>query len=305
MAYQYGPIVVGVDGSADSVGALRWAADLAHRYTRTLVAVNVLPRDLAAPPGGPDIAAEAAAEARRWRVGVAAIGSTEHGAPVRVLRRHATEARLLVVGGRGAGGGHKPLGSVSEALGVWADCPVLIVHDARRWAAPDAALPGADPVAVGFDGSDSARRALRLAFEEAAGRGSRLVVVQAWSHPDLWRPGQQHGTNLCADETAVHEALRDAAAPWCAKYPYLDVEVRGEPGDAVETLAVVSQWAALMVLGTRCPTDRVQPPNPSVMRRVLEHAACPVLVAHGPGPAAAGQTGISPASATGGGTDGG
>jgi nucleotide-binding universal stress UspA family protein len=291
MAYQYGPVVVGVDGSAHSIGALRWAADEAHRYTRTLLAVNVLPQQGTATAAQPDIAEEAAAEARRWRVGVAAVGGTEYGGPVAILRRHAAEACRLVVGSRGASGDrHRPLGSVSEALGVRADCPVLIVHDAQRWAAPDVAIPHADPVAVGFDGSDSARRALRLAFEEAAGRGSRLVIVQAWSHRDLWRPGQQHGTNLCADETVVHDALRDAAAPWCAKYPYLDVEVRSEPGDTIEALAVVSQWAGLMVLGTRCATDLAQPPNPSVMRRVLEHAACPVLVAHSPTRAATEQT---------------
>ena len=55
--------------------------------------------------------------------------------------------------------------------------------------------------------------ALRLAFEEAAGRGSRLVIVQAWAHPELWRPGRAHGADLSVDETAVHDALRNAAAP--------------------------------------------------------------------------------------------
>jgi nucleotide-binding universal stress UspA family protein len=283
MSYQYGPVVAGVDGSAHSLGALRWAADEARRCTRTLVAVNVLPDDAPQPPAGPGIAAQAADEARRWRVGVAAIGETHHGTPVEIFRRLADNACLLVVGGRGAGAhGEEPLGTVSRALGLRADAPVLIVHDAHRWAAGDAALPRAGPVVTGFDGSDSAHRALRLAFEEASSRGTRLVIVQAWTHPDLWRPDAGRGTDLTADGAAVHDALRDAAAPWCSRYPHLDVEIRSEPGEPVPVLTIASQWAALLVVGTRCPSDRIQPPNPSVTRRVLEHAACPVLVAHGP-----------------------
>ncbi|WP_344407227.1 universal stress protein [Dactylosporangium fulvum] len=283
MAYRFGPVVVGVDGSEHSVGALRWAAEQAHQYTRTLIALSVLPESPSPPPGPSrdrDVAAEAAAEARRWRVGVAAVGTTEVGRPVAVLRRHARDARLLVVASRGTGG--RALGSVTEALGVRADCPVLIVHDAQRWAAPDAVLPRKGPVVVGYDGSASARRALRVAFEEAAGRGSRLVVVRAWHHPDLWRPGRSRCCDLTSDEAAVRGGLHEAAAPWRARFPHVDVEVRGERGQAAEALTVVSQWAALMVLGTRCPDDTEQPANPSVMRRVLERAACPVLVAHSP-----------------------
>ncbi|MER7007721.1 universal stress protein [Dactylosporangium sp. NPDC000555] len=298
MAYEFGPVVVGVDGSAHSIGALRWGADEACRWTRMLQAVAVLPADGAAGPARRDIAAEAAAEARRWRVGVAAEAATRYGSPVAVLRELAAEARLLVVGGRGAGGdGDRALGSVSQALGTRADAPVLIVHDARRWAGADAALPRCGPVVVGFDGSDSARRALRLAFEEASVRCSRLVVVQAWPHPRLWHPGSVRGADLSADDTLVREALQDAAAPWCARYPLLDVEVRSEPGDPVDALAVVSQWAGLLVLGTRCPADRVQPPNPSVTDRVLRVAACPVLIAHGPSRAPA-EPVVAPAMTT-------
>ncbi|GGM68124.1 universal stress protein [Dactylosporangium sucinum] len=283
MAYEFGPVVVGVDGSADSMGAVRWAADEACRWTRTLVAVT------AVPPGeelgkGADLAAAAAAvEARRWCVGVAAVGETHSGTPVDVLRHMAEEARLVVVGGRGASGRTaEPLGSVSRELAARADAPVLVVHEAQRWAAPDAALPRDGTVVVGFDGSAPARRALRLAFEEAAARCSRLVVLQAWRHLELWRPGEDRATDLCDAATVVHEALCAAAAPWRERYPLVEVEVRSEPGDPVVALTVASQWATLLVLGTRCPADGVQPSRPSVASRVLRHAACPVLVAHGP-----------------------
>lgn len=289
MGYRYGPVVVGVDGSEDSVGALRWAADEACRNCRELLAVHVLDPAVRwdGHDGDPGIAARAAEEAYRWRPGVCATGVTERGAPAEVLRGHTEQSRLVVVGSHGTGRNlAAPLGSVCDALCATAHCPVLVVHAARRWADPSAVLPDGGPVVVGFDGSDSARRALRLAFEEAAARSRRIVVIQVWQHPQLWRPGEwhpdrHHGPDLTVDESAVHEALVAAAAPWHAKFPLVEMELRSEPGDPVEALTVASQWAMLMVLGTRCPTDAVQPPNPSVMHRVLRAMACPALIAHG------------------------
>ncbi|WP_432971467.1 universal stress protein [Dactylosporangium sp. CA-233914] len=285
MTYQYGPVVVGVDGSQHSIGALRWAADEACRWTRMLLAVSVLPPDAAldAQREQERIADWAAEEARRWRVGVAAVGETHRGRPIEVLRRLAEDARLVVVGGRGAGEHlDPPLGSVARALGHRADAPVLIVHNAQRWASPEAVLPHTGPVVVGFDGSEPALRTLRPAFEEAAARCDRLVIVQAWRHPDLWHPGSARGSDLSTDEAAVHEALCETIRPWHAEHPLLEVEVRSEPGDPVDALAAASQWATLLVLGTQCPADHARPPHPSVTARLLEYAACPVLVAHGP-----------------------
>jgi nucleotide-binding universal stress UspA family protein len=205
MAYRFGPVVVGVDGSPDSIGALRWAADAACRWNRTLTAVTAVSRD--DDHDGQLVATGAAAEAARWQVGVEATGCTRRGAPIDVLRGYAVGARLVVVGGRGTGAGDgKPLGTVSQALCTRADAPVLIVHDGGRWAAPDATMPRHGPVVTGFDGSDSARGALRTAFEEAASRCSRLVILQAWPHPGLRRPGDQRGADLRAEETAVHQA---------------------------------------------------------------------------------------------------
>ncbi|MGI5239795.1 universal stress protein [Dactylosporangium sp. CA-139066] len=283
MVYRFGPVVAGVDGSASSLGALRWAADEACRCTRMLRVVTALPSGTA-DPAGCDIAARAAIEAQRWRVGVAAIAETRRGSPVEVLRELAEDARMVVIGGRGAGAGDgRPVGSVSQALATRAGAPVLIVHDAQRWADPDAALPRTAPVVTGFDGSESSRRALRLAFEESAARCVRLVIVQAWADPDLWQPGAVRGGDLSSHECAVRDALRAAAAPWCAEFPLLEVEVRAEPDDAVHALAVASQWAGLLVVGARCPSDRIQPDDPSVVARpVLQYAACPVLIAHGP-----------------------
>ncbi|WP_327002191.1 universal stress protein [Dactylosporangium sp. NBC_01737] len=285
MGYRYGPVVVGVDGSADSVGALRWAADAACRHSRELHAVHVLHK--AAPPGEASraLADDAAAEARRWLPGVCATGVAETGDAVEVLRRHSQTARLVVIGSHGTGGvDGKPVGAVAEALCLRAHCPVLVVEAGRRWADPWSVLPHDGPVLVGFDGSDPARRALRLGFEEAAGRRSRLIVIQVWQHPDLWRPGHhRHGADLAAEEAAIRAALHEAAGPWQARHPLVEMELRSEPGDPSDALSVASQCALLMVLGPVRTEDPGRTAESSVLRRVLRHMACPALIAHDPG----------------------
>ena len=291
MGYRFGPVVVGVDGSADSVGALRWAADEACRNNRELIVVHAIDPAVPAddvPPGSADLAARAADEAVRWRPGVCATGVTATGSPAEVLRRYTRQARLVVVASHGCGNNMaRPLGSVCDDLCLDAECPVLAVHAARRWADPFTVLPQEGPVVAGFDGSESAGRALRLAFEEAAGRGQRLVVLQVWQHPELWlhgrhhEEGRHHGPDLSSDESAVHEALVAAAEPWRARHPLVEMELRSEPGDPVEALVLASQWATLMVLGTSCRADPFEPPSHSVLHRVLRGMACPALIAHG------------------------
>lgn len=289
MGYRYGPVVVGVDGSADSVGALRWAADEARRHARELHVVHVLRPGAPPDEASRGLAGDAAAEAIRWLPGVCATAVTDTGDPVEVLRRRSRAARLVVTGSHGSGGvdgkvGGKPVGAVAEALCTRASCPVLIVQAGGRWADPFTVLPHAGPVLVGFDGSDRARRALRLGFEEAAGRRSRLVVIQVWQHPDLWRPGHhRHGPDLATEEAAIRTALREAAGECQDRYPLVEMELRSEPGDPADALSVASQWALLMVLGTRRAADPVRRADPSVLHRVLRHMACPALIAHDPG----------------------
>ena len=281
MIIDNGRVVVGVDGSPQSLGALRWAADEAVRYTRQLHVVHAC-------RGGnahQNVALDAAAEAWRWLPGVDTVASTDAGEPATVLRRYSAHARLVVVASAGTGtGGQAPLGTVGDALGRQAGCPVLLVHDALRWAAPDAVLPRDGPVVVGFDGTEPAHRALRLAFEEAAGRDVRLVTIQAWQHPDLWRGGGQHGVDLTDDVNNVHERLRRAAEPWQQRFPNIEVELRAQSGDPTEVLISASQWALMLVLGVHGSTKEASTPASPVTWRTLRSAACPVLLAHKPAP---------------------
>jgi nucleotide-binding universal stress UspA family protein len=145
-------VVVGVDGSASCLAAVRFAADLAASSHAPLVVVCAY-RDVARHTGAPDetghvlaapgygptfamlaretavsAAAAARAEARAARPGIDVRLRVEEGRPSRVLARVAKGRALLVLGARGQGGfAGLRLGAVTHALVHTAPCPVAVV----------------------------------------------------------------------------------------------------------------------------------------------------------------------------------
>ncbi|GAA1448912.1 universal stress protein [Leifsonia poae] len=134
-----GRIVVGVDGSATSISALRRAAHIAEGLHCNLVGVTVwqFPQSW---PGyqnngwspendAKSIASDAAdavfgGQPPDWYSSV-----VREGSPTRQLLNESTGAEMLVVGSRGLGGfAGLLLGSVSSACAAHATCPVLVVH---------------------------------------------------------------------------------------------------------------------------------------------------------------------------------
>ena len=136
-------IVVGVDGSSASSGALRWAADQAATTGAELRVLHVweLPSgwhgaDLVVPDIRRDLeevareTMEEAVEDVRSpdRPDVAVRGEVLHGSPARCLIEASRAADLLVVGNVG----HSPvsgllLGSVADTVVRHASCPVAVV----------------------------------------------------------------------------------------------------------------------------------------------------------------------------------
>ena len=136
-------LVVGVDGSAASVEALRWAARTGGALGLALEAVSSwdFPASygLAGGIGGWDPAADAKVEqegalstafGHEYPAGLTR--RTQQGQPARVLIEAAAGAELLVVGSRGHGGfAGLLLGSVSTQCAAHAPCPVVVVHEAE------------------------------------------------------------------------------------------------------------------------------------------------------------------------------
>jgi nucleotide-binding universal stress UspA family protein len=141
-----GRVVVGVDGSARSVRALRFAADAARLRGASLQVVHAwtLPflgtagRSGTLPQGVTDEAAAQASETVRESLrhgGVDAARSDVEmwlveGLPTLSLLQAAVNADLLVVGSRGRGGWKGLLlGSVSTQCVTQSPCPVAVIRD--------------------------------------------------------------------------------------------------------------------------------------------------------------------------------
>ena len=141
-----GHVVVGVDGSAHSVHALRWALRQAALSGSQLVAVACWHVSTMAEAYVPEAyfdvdiseATRELAEAAVAKAVTAAPGAADVTVQIRVVRGHpaallveaAEGADLLVVGSRG----HSELtgmllGSVGLHCATHARCPVVIVHD--------------------------------------------------------------------------------------------------------------------------------------------------------------------------------
>ncbi len=139
-----GKIVVGVDGSAGSREALRWAFAEAQIRDATLEAVIVwqYPVTASLPTFGVmDTPADFQSDARTTLIEIlASEGITAEapipvstlvaeGNPARALLDASSEADLLVVGSRGHGGFTGVLvGSISQQCVHHASCPVVVVH---------------------------------------------------------------------------------------------------------------------------------------------------------------------------------
>ncbi|MDI3330145.1 MAG: universal stress protein [Micrococcus sp.] len=134
------PVVVGVDGSAQSIDALREGRIMAELMNSPLLAVTAWQWPAASGEIPELIGYDPEKEARQRLDETLreAFGDTppesletavQRGQPAHVLRELSRGARMLVVGNRGRGGFKGLLlGSVSSAVGAHATCPVLIMH---------------------------------------------------------------------------------------------------------------------------------------------------------------------------------
>lgn len=133
-------IVVGVDGSKESIQALRWASRMAALTGARLEAVaaweSPAPAGLAAAPQdwnpGRD-ADQALASTVDEVLGTERPSNMKltarEGGAARVLLEESVGALMLIVGSRGHGGFMGLLlGSVSASVAEHASCPVLVIH---------------------------------------------------------------------------------------------------------------------------------------------------------------------------------
>lgn len=132
-------VVVGVDGSADSIQALAWAANYVEETGRVLHAVTAFEHAMgfgfaATSLEGLEREARAALEHALSKVlgespSIEVRREVVQGPARKVLLDASRDAELLVVGTRGLGGfSGLLLGSVSDSCVRHADCSVVVVR---------------------------------------------------------------------------------------------------------------------------------------------------------------------------------
>ncbi|WP_433654973.1 universal stress protein [Nocardia sp. CA-128927] len=283
------PVLVGTDGSAAAIDAVRWAAcDAARRGAPLHIVYSIdVPTDF-----GPslaftridyddyrragamitDKARESAAEAAAPIADLDIDTFVVAAAPIPVLRDRSADARLLVVGTHGYGAaGRALLGSVSTSLARHALCPVAVIPAATA----DTPQKAHGPVVVGVDGSAGGAHALDVAFEQASRRDAPLLAVLTWS-------GFSHYIPRIDMRQEAEALLAETIAGYQEKYPDVQVSRLIAQAHPAKYLLETAELAQLIVVGSHGHGGFPGMALGSVGQAVLHGAHCPVIVARPP-----------------------
>ena len=290
-------IVVGVDGSASSTSAVRWAAREAQSRKLPLLLINlVVPvGPIGSPwPGVPipedyvslqqsearvivDAALQIAAESVAGQ-SLQASGEVVSGPILATLVEMSKQSQMMVVGCRGEGAVARALlGSVSSGLVHHAHCPVAVIH-------PEEPRSPQAPVVVGIDGSPASELATEIAFDQASRRGVDLVALHAWSDMGPiefasanWAPIEWRNIKV-----AEEEVLSERLSGYSERYPNVTVRrvvVSDRPAPRLLEQAAEAQ---LLVVGCRGRGGFAGMLLGSVGSAVVNSAQIPVIVARMP-----------------------
>ena len=249
-------VLVGLDGSDESMLAVRWAADVARRHG---VALHLLHAYLepamgdgyVVPAAESDFVEAAARHVLDDAADAVAAAFPDlevartlvHGDPRPALLVAAEGAILTVVGGKGRSRfADVMLGSVALAVAAHGRGPVAVVPPG---VALDAAA-GDGPVLLGISDRADCLTAVGYAFEEAAVRGAAVLaalVVDDHTVPAFVREPACFGSDMQLRESAV---LTEQLGGWPEKYP--EVELK--------TVVLYGRSAAALVEhGRQLPAD--------------------------------------------------
>jgi nucleotide-binding universal stress UspA family protein len=272
-------IVVGYDGSPDSLAALAWAAEVASLRGEAIVATTIIdpretPRGVAWPESWwQEMEAEGRKALASWP-DVQVTFERHVGHLVPTLLESAADCSTLVVGSHGHSLlGEMLLGSVSQSAARHAAVPVVVVRPPQN--------PASGRIVVGVDTSEASTRALRFACEFARATGDKVTVLHAWHPPTVVMDRSGYLPPISADLLPEAESTLGRIVEQ-ARTDHPDVDIAGEiySGLAERGLIDASQSASLIVMGSRGRDVVSEVVLGSVSRYVLHKAHCPVTVVH-------------------------
>ncbi|MGR3867481.1 universal stress protein [Streptomyces graminifolii] len=291
------PVVVGLDGSRESLAAADWAAREALRRGVPLRMVHAW--DAASPDTStlPELEAPRFWARRILREAMDRVNerypqvylSAEQISrpPAEALATADAEAELLVLGSRAFSGfGGFLAGSVASATVARVTRPVVLVRAdetpaSERLPESDGARSDRAPyryVVVGVDTARPCDEVLAFAFESASLRSAPLRVVHAWQQSISPGPGAK---NTSAQDEAERELAR-VLGPWREKFPTVEVHQRVANDHAAHLIQGAAADAGLLVVGRRNRPAKVGTHTGRVDHAVMHHVRCPVaIVPHG------------------------
>ncbi|WP_445529101.1 universal stress protein [Streptomyces cyslabdanicus] len=293
------PVIVGVDGSAESLAAVEWAAREAVRRDRPLRLVHARNWQRPQAEGEPANAAQRRLARRtlrqaeeRVRGFVPDVHLTDEqveGPATAALLKATERAELLVLGSRGLSGFTGVLvGSVAQGVVATAPRPVVLVRAGEE--AEDEHVPADDgspstrtgfrDVVLGIDLADACDEVLEFAFEAARLRHARLRVVYAWQPPSAISlgPGDIGLINDPAQAAEWRGFLSTVLKVWRDKYPEIEVLETVVEGKASTVLVRAASAASLLVVGRRRSERPTVPRIGPVTHAAVHHVRCPLAV---------------------------
>jgi nucleotide-binding universal stress UspA family protein len=284
------PVIVAVDGSAQSITAAHWAADeallrgsplrlvYADPWLRALQNIDLKNGDERG--SALRMLAHVQAEVQERRPALSVDLALVQGQVVEALVKTACDGEIMVFGSRGLGGfAELLLGSVSLATAARAEVPVIVVRpDSGQDTGPE--HTPVSQIVVGLDAYDPSGAVLEFAFAEAALRGARIRVVHGWDLPPSWSslgwtPPLVQSPDL---ESAEAAELAKAMLSWRDKFPETEVVEAVRLGGGAAALVEASARADLVVVGRRIRPHGAGLRLGAVAHAVLHHAKAPVAV---------------------------
>jgi len=307
-----GRVLVALDGSETSHGALLLAIELSRQYKSELILSTVVDHDAAIvaaqSPDGPfmgfdnivehyDASAKlllTEAAARTSAAGAATTTMLLDGRPAVAIADYAKEAAVdaIVMGTHGKSGLERMfLGSTAEGVLHLTTVPTFVVHQTPDASFTPAALPTVPEfgrILVAVDDSDPADAAVAFALDLAAATGSSVLCCHAIEQGQFFDKAARYGYNpapLLADlhgHAAELIELKTRAAKERG-LTVVSVIVEGNAPDAI-LKAATDQNADLVVVGTHGRRGLQRLFMGSVAENVIRNSVLPVAVVRGARP---------------------
>jgi nucleotide-binding universal stress UspA family protein len=299
-------VLVALDGSQTSHGALLLAIELSRRYKSELILCTVVDRDAAIvaaqSPDGPfmgfdniidhyDAAAKrllTEAAARTSAAGAQTSTILLDGRPAVAIADYAREAAVdaIVMGTHGKSGLERVfLGSTAEGVLHMTTVPTFVVHHADNAEFTPAALPSVPDFArilVAVDDSDPSDAAIAFALDLAAVTGSHVLCCNAIEQGQFFDKAARYGYNPgpLLDDLRRHASELIEAKTCAAKERGLTVTsviVEGNAPDAI-LKAASDRGADLVVVGTHGRRGLQRLFIGSVAESIIRSSPLPVAV---------------------------